>query len=470
MLTDLYQFTMMQGYLKAGKQDEVAVYDMFFRKQAGESGYAIFAGLEQLIHYINNLSFRAKDTEYLRTLDLFDDEFLNYLKDFRFTGEIFAMKEGTVVFPGEPLIRVKAPIPQAQLIETAILNIINHQTLIATKASRVVYAAGGAGVMEFGLRRAQGPDAGVYGARAAVIGGCVSTSNVLAAQSFSLTASGTHAHSWIMSFDSELEAFRAYADVYPENCLLLVDTYNTLKSGIPNAITVFNELKAKGYKPRGIRLDSGDLAYISKRARAMLDEAGFSDVIIVASSDMDEQVIRDLIAQGARIDVYGVGTKLITSENCPSLGGVYKLSAIEKDGVLCNKMKISENAWKITNPGYKKVVRLYSESNKALADLITLADEVIDESKPIEIFHPVDTWKRMSIENFKTRELMVPVFNNGEQVYESPPVSEIRDYAKSELATFWDEYKRPVLPQIYKVDLSLKLWNMRHELINKNGK
>ncbi len=466
MLTDLYQMTMIQGYLKEGKQDDIAVYDMFFRKKAGESGYAIMAGLEQVIDYIKNLSFCEEDISYLRSLGIFGDDFLSYMQSFKFSGDISAIPEGTVVFPGEPLLRVTAPLPQAQLIETAVLNIINHQTLIATKASRVVYAAKGAGVMEFGLRRAQGPDAGVLGARAAVIGGCISTSNVLAGQTYNLAVAGTQAHSWVMSFESELEAFRAYARTFPQNCLLLVDTYDTLKSGIPNAITVFNELTAQGYKPRGIRLDSGDLAYISKMARRMLDKAGFKDTIIVASSDMDENVIRDLIAQGAKIDVYGVGTKLITSENCPSLGGVYKLSAIEMKGTLQPKMKISENAWKITNPGRKKVVRLYSPEGFALADLITLEDEVIDDTQPIEIFHPQDTWKRMTIEKFTAKELLIPVFKAGKQVYYSPSVSEISEYCKRDLATLWDEYKRPVIPHIYKVDLSQKLWTLRQDMIN----
>lgn len=465
MMTDLYQLTMMYGYYKYNKTEE-AVFDVFFRRTGFSTSYAVVAGLEQLISYIKNLSFSDKDIEYLRELNLFDEDFLNYLKELRFTGELYAMKEGTLAFPSEPLIRVKAPIIEAQLIETAMLNIMNHQTLIATKASRVVYAADGDGVLEFGLRRAQGPDAGIYGARAAIIGGCVATSNVMTGLLYDLPAKGTHGHSWVMSFDSELEAFRAYANIFPTGCLLLVDTYDTLKSGMPNAITVFKELREKGYEPLGIRLDSGDLAYLSKEARKMLDAEGFYNAKIFASGDLDEYLIRDLKAQGAKIDTWGVGTKLITSDPMPSLGGVYKLAAQEKDGKFVPKIKISENVDKITIPGYKKVIRIYdNKTNKALADLIMLNSEQVDESEPLEIFHPIETWKKMTITDFHTKELLQPIFVDGKQVYESPSLMDIQKYAKNEINTFWDEYKRLLRPQEYKVDLSQELYDLKHDLL-----
>lgn len=470
MLTDLYQLTMMYGYYKSGIDKKISIFDLFFRKTAGESAYAIAAGLEQVINFINNLRFEEEDIEYLRSLKLFDEAFLSYLKTFEFTGEIYAVKEGTVVFPYEPLVRVKAPIMQAQFIETALLNLINHQTLIATKASRVVYAAEGGSVLEFGLRRAQGPDAGIYGARAAIIGGCSTTSNVMTGELFGIPTKGTHAHSWVMSFDSELEAFRAYADVFPDNCLLLVDTYDTLQSGVPNAIKVFEELKAKGYKPIGIRLDSGDLAYLSKKARVLLDDAGFTDAKIFASSDIDEWLIRDLKLQGAKIDVWGVGTKLITSEGCPALGGVYKLAAEIENEKLTPKIKVSDNVEKITNPGYKKVKRLYDKStDKAIADLIMLNDEEIDESKPLVIFHPVDTWKRMRLKNYYAKDLLVPIFVDGKQVYESPTLLDIQEYSRNDLATFWDELKRLKNPHEYKVDLSEKLYLLKKDLLEQRA-
>ena len=423
-------------------------------------------GLDQVIDLINNLHFSDDDIDYLRSLDLFDEDFLAYLSEFRFTGEIYAVPEGTVVFPMEPLIRVKAKLAEAQLIETAMLNIINHQTLIATKASRVCYAAKGGPVLEFGLRRAQGPDAGIYGARAAVIGGCASTSNVLAGQMFGVALSGTHAHSWVMSFPKEIDAFRAYADIYPDACLLLVDTYDTLRSGVPNAIEVFKELRANGHEPLGIRLDSGDLAYLSKMARTMLDEAGFPNAKICVSGDLDELIMNDLLGQGAKIDSWGVGTKLITSENCPALGGVYKMSAVEVDGKVEPRIKLSDNQVKITNPGYKKIVRLYDrDCGKAIADLIMLDEETIDENEPLTIFDPNMTWRRMTVTNFKVRELLVPIFENGMQVYESPSVLEIRDYCRKDLDTFWDEYKRFSMPHIYKVDLSDGLYALKQEMI-----
>ena len=467
MMTDLYQLTMMYGYYKENKMNQTVVFDMFFRKPDGmESSYAIAAGLEQVVEYIENLHFSDEDIDFLRSLKLFDEGFFDLLKNFKFTGDIYAMPEGTPVFPKEPILRVKAPIFQAQLIETAVLNIINHQTLIATKASRVVHAANGDSVMEFGLRRAQGPDAGIYGARAAIIGGCTSTSNVLTAQMFGTAASGTHAHSWVMSFDTELEAFRAYAKCFPDNCLLLVDTYDTLKSGVPNAIKVFNELRAQGKEPIGIRLDSGDLAYLSKTERKMLDAAGFPNTKIVASNDLDEDTIWHLKAQGAKIDLWGVGTALITSKGCPALGGVYKLSAEEIDGKLVPKIKISENPEKMTNPGYKKVVRLYEKStDKAIADLIMLDEETIDETKPLEIFHPIETWKRMTLTDFYSKELLQPVFVNGKKVFKEIPLKEISAYSKNELSKFWDEYTRIIKPSEYKVDLSQKLYDMKAELL-----
>lgn len=470
MMTDLYQLTMMNGYFKNNMKDNVAVFDVFFRPLLNKSVYAVMAGLEQALEYIENLHFEKEDIEYLRSLNLFGEDFLEYLKDFRFTGEIYAVEEGTPVFPREPLIRVKAPIMEAQLIETALLNIINHQTLIATKASKVVTAAEGAVVLEFGLRRAQGPDAGIYGARAAVIGGCKGTSNVLTGQLFDVSVGGTHAHSWVMSFPSEIEAFRAYANLYPDACLLLVDTYNTLKSGVPNAIEVFKELRAKGHEPLGIRLDSGDLAYLSKRARKMLDEAGFENAKIFASGDLDENVIWDLKMQGARIDTYGVGTRLITSEDMPALGGVYKLAAEIVDGKMIPKIKISENAVKITNPGYKQIYRLYSkEDNKAMADLICLDEEVIDETQPLTIFDPVDTWKKMTLTNFYARPLLKPMFVDGKRVYNSPTLKEIQKYHFEQMETLWDEYKRLTRPHVYKVDLSDKLYQLKHELLQKAG-
>lgn len=468
MLTDLYQLTMMYGYQKCGMEKKVSVFDLFYRKAACDSAYAIAAGLEQVIDFVNNLHFSEEDIAYLRSLSLFDEAFLQHLKNFEFTGEIYAVKEGTVIFPYEPIIRVKAPIMEAQLIETALLNLVNHQTLIATKASRVCYAAEGSSVLEFGLRRAQGPDAGIYGARAAIIGGCTSTSNVLTGELFGIPAKGTHAHSWVMSFPNEIDAFRAYADIFPDTCMLLVDTYDTLKSGVPNAIKVFEELRAKGYEPVGIRLDSGDLAYLSKKARIMLDNAGFHDAKIFASSDIDEWLIRDMKLQGAKIDVWGVGTKLITGDGCPALGGVYKLSAEIENGHVIPKIKVSDNVEKITNPGYKKITRLYDNtSNKAVADLIMLDEEVIDENQPLVIFHPVDTWKRMRLTDYHTKELLIPVFIGGKQVYHSPALMEIQQYAKDDLATFWDETKRLINPQEYKVDLSYKLYDLKKSLLEQ---
>ncbi|MGI5883978.1 MAG: nicotinate phosphoribosyltransferase [Candidatus Spyradocola sp.] len=467
MLTDLYQMTMMNGYIKAGITDRVAVFDLFYRKNPGNAAFAVAAGLEQVIDYIENLHFDADDIQYLRSLNLFDERFFDYIRDFHFTGEIYAVPEGTVVFPYEPLIRVKAPIFEAQLIETAMLNIVNHQTLIASKAARVCQAAQGDLVMEFGLRRAQGPDAGLYGARAALIAGCGSTSNVLAGKMFDVPVAGTHAHSWVMSFPDELTAFRAYADAYPDACLLLVDTYDTLGSGMPNAIRVFHELREKGHEPLGVRLDSGDLAYLSRQARRMLDEAGFPNAKICASGDLDEDVIWDLKQQGACIDSWGVGTRMITSDGCPALGGVYKMSAEIVNGKVVPKIKISENPSKVTNPGIKKVKRIYNREGMAMADLILLEDEQIDPSKPLTIFHPVDTWKQQTYTEYTLRDLLVPVFVDGKCVYERPTLKQIQAYCKNEISTLWEQYRRRLNPHVYKVDLSYELYVLRHKLLNQ---
>ncbi len=474
LLTDLYELTMMNGYYDI-KNDERVVFDVFYRKNPSCGGYAIVAGLEQVIDYIKNLHFDSDDIEYLRELDLFDDNFLKYLENFKFTGNIYAIKEGTVVFPMEPLLKVEAPIIEAQLIETAILNIINHQSLIATKASRVCEAAKGDGVMEFGLRRAQGPDAGVYGARAAMIGGCVATSNVLCGKKFDVPVAGTHAHSWIMSFPSEYEAFRKYAELFPNNATLLVDTYDTLKSGVPNAIRVFKELKQEGKMPKkfGIRLDSGDLAYLSKNARIMLDEAGFNDATICASNDLDEYLIDDLKKQGAKIDLWGVGTSLITSKDCPSFGGVYKLAAIKKSGVVIPKIKLSEESVKITNPGDKQVFRFYDKkTGKIRGDIIGFINEKYNEDDTTTMFDPVNTWKRKELEKgtYTVRELLEPVFINGECVYESESVMQLRDYCTKEKETLSDENKRFFNPHPVHVDLSYSLWKEKNRLIEEEKK
>ena len=471
LLTDLYELTMMQGYFE-NHTNETVVFDVFYRTNPSGGAYAITAGLEQVIDYINDLHFDTDDIEYLRSTGFFREEFLNYLSGFRFSGDIYAIPEGTVVFPKEPLLKVVAPIMEAQLIETAILNIINHQSLIATKASRVVYAAGG-GVMEFGLRRAQGPDAGTYGARAAVIAGCVGTSNVLAGKMFNIPVKGTHAHSWIMSFKTELEAFRTYARLYPDNCLLLVDTYETLKSGVPHAIQVFTEMRDAGLpKPKlyGIRLDSGDLAYLSKKARKMLDDAGFTDAVISASSDLDEYLIESLKSQGAQITSWGVGTNLITSKDCPAFGGVYKLAAVQDaDGTFIPKIKVSENIEKVTEPGNKVIFRLYDkETGKIRGDLIALEGEIYDPKDDLMIFDPIATWKRTYLDGgtYTVRQLLVPVFSKGQCVYTSPSVMEIREYCKKELDTLWDESRRLANPQTVYVDLSRPLWELKNHLLD----
>ena len=473
MLTDLYELTMMQGYYEKG-QNEKVIFDVFFRQNPCNNGYSVCAGLDQVIDYIKNLSFSYEDIDYLRGLGIFKEDFLSYLAGFHFSGDIYAIPEGSVVFPKEPLVKVIAPIMEAQLVETAILNIINHQSLIATKASRVDYAAGG-GVMEFGLRRAQGPDAGTLGARAAVIGGCTGTSNVLAGELYGIPVQGTHAHSWIMSYGDELTAFRKYAELYPNNTTLLVDTYDTLRSGVPNAIRVFEELSEQNRMPKkyGIRLDSGDLAYLSKKARKMLDDAGFPDAEICASSDLDEYLIDSLLSQGACIDSWGVGTNLITSKNTPAFGGVYKLAAVEIDGEMIPKIKLSENPAKITNPGNKTVYRIYDkESGKIRADYITLADETFDESKDLLLFDPNATWKKTRLEGgtYTMKEILVPIFKNGQCVYDSPSVMEIQKHCKEQLETMWEESRRLVNPQEVFVDLSDKLYEMKKELLNEVGR
>ena len=458
LLTDFYELTMMQGYFKSQNNEKV-VFDAFYRKNPCDGGYAIAAGLDQVIDYIKNLRFSKEDVEYLRGLKVFDEDFLEYLESFHFTGDIYAIPEGTVVFPREPLIKVVAPIMEAQLVETAILTILNHQSLIATKAARVVYAAKGDGIMEFGLRRAQGPDAGVYGARAAVIGGCVGTSNVLCGQLFDVPVKGTHAHSWIMSFPDEYTAFKTYADLYP------------------NAIRVFREMREAGspLKNYGIRLDSGDLAYMSKQARKLLDAAGFEDAYISASSDLDEYLIDSLKTQGAKISSWGVGTNLITSKDCPAFGGVYKLAAVQdaETGEFIPKIKLSENTEKITNPGNKTIYRIYDrQTGKIRADLICLADETFDEKKDMIIFDPLETWKKTKIHanTYTLRELLVPVFKGGECVYTSPSVMEIRDICTKEKDTLWDETKRLVNPHEVYVDLSDKLYKIKSELLEKMGR
>ena len=473
LLTDFYELTMMQGYFKTQNTEKV-VFDAFYRKNPCDGGYAIAAGLDQVIDYIKNLRFSKEDIAYLRSLNTFDEDFLNYLADFRFSGDIYAIPEGTVVFPREPLVKVVAPIMEAQLVETAILTIINHQSLIATKASRVVCAAKGDGIMEFGLRRAQGPDAGVYGARAAMIGGCIGTSNVLAGQLFDVPVKGTHAHSWIMSFPDEYTAFKTYANMYPDACCLLVDTYDTLKSGVPNAIRVFEEMRNAGIplKNYGIRLDSGDLAYMSKQARKLLDAAGFDDAYISASSDLDEYLIESLKAQGCKITSWGVGTNLITSKDNPAFGGVYKLAAV-KDADSTNftpKIKLSENTEKVTNPGNKTVYRIYSKSTgKIKADLICLADEVFDPEETMIIFDPADTWKKTKVlgGTYELRELLVPVIREGKRVYTSPEVMDLREYCQKEQNTLWDESRRLVNPQKVYVDLSQKLYDLKKNLLEE---
>lgn len=471
LLTDFYELTMMQGYLKSGKHKEKVIFDMFYRKNPCGNGFAICCGLEQVVEYIRNLNFSEEDIDYLRSLGTFDEDFIEYLRGFHFTGDIYAIPEGTVVFPKEPLIKVIAPVIEAQLVETAILNLVNHQSLIATKAYRVVHAAQGDGVMEFGLRRAQGPDAGIYGARAAVIAGCIGTSNVYAGQKFRVPVLGTHAHSWIMSFPTELEAFKAYARLYPNNCILLVDTYDTLKSGVKNAILCYDAMKEEGItlKRFGIRLDSGDLAYLSKKARKMLDEAGYPEAIISASNDLDENLIASLKAQGACITSWGVGTNLITSESQPSFGGVYKLAATySDDGKWVPKIKLSENSEKITNPGNKQIYRIIEkDSGKVFADYIALEEERFSEAEDLVLFDPIDTWKKSTLKggSYEMRPLLVPIFLGGKLVYNCPSVEEIKAHCKKEKDSLWEECRRLTNPHAVHVDLSDKLYEMKKGLL-----
>ena len=471
LLTDLYEMTMMQGYFKTNNRD-VVVFDAFYRSNPCGNGYAICAGLEQVIDYIKNLHFSEEDIAYLRSLHIFEEDFLDYLKDFQFSGDIYAIPEGTVIFPREPLVKVVAPIMEAQLIETAILNIINHQSLIATKAARVCYAAKGDGVMEFGLRRAQGPDSGIYGARAAIIGGCRGTSNVLAGQLFDVPVLGTHAHSWIMSFPDEYTAFSNYAKMYPSACILLVDTYDTLKSGIPNAIRVFTEMRDAGIPLTyyGIRMDSGDLAYLSKKARRMLDDAGFPDAVISASNDLDEYLIQSLKFQGAMITSWGVGTNLITAKDNPAFGGVYKLAAIQKeDGTFLPKIKLSENTEKVTNPGNKIIYRIYdNDTGKIRADYICLEGETFNTEEDLVLFDPNEPWKKTKLAggSYTMRELLVPIFKGGKCVYDSPSVMDIQAVCNREKETIWNETKRFVNPAKIYVDLSDKLYAMKRELLS----
>ena len=464
LLTDLYQLTMGQGYFNEGKHEQRAVFDVFFRPNRLIT-YSVAAGMEQAAEYLENLHFSEEDISYLRSLGIFSEEYLVYLSRLRFTGDVRAVREGEIVFPYEPIFTVSAPMVEAQLAETAVLTFINHQTLIASKAAKICAAAGG-GVMEFGLRRAQGADAGIYGARAAIIGGCVGTSNVYAGKLFRVPVSGTMAHSWVMNFPSELEAFRAYARSFPDGCLLLVDTYDTIRSGIPHAIQVFRELRASGHEPVGIRLDSGDLAYLSKKAREMLDEAGFENALICASGDLDEVLIRSLKEQGARIDTWGVGTKLITSADMPALGWVYKLAAVYEGGKEIPKIKLSDTTEKITNPGVKEVLRFYdAATGKAIADYITRAGEKVDADKPLTLFHPVETWKRMTIRNFTVRSLREDLIKGGRRVAPARPLREIAAYRKAEMENFWEEYLRQDMPHIYKVDLSDELYRLKQELV-----
>lgn len=471
MLCDFYQLTMGNGYYKSENAEKTAYFDMFFRRVPDGGGYAIAAGLQQVVEYINGLHFSDEDIEFLRRKGVFDEGFLEYLRNFRFMGDIWAVPEGTPVFPNEPLLTVRAPAIQAQLIETMVLLLINHQSLIATKASRIVRAADGRAVSEFGSRRAHGTSGALLGARAAYIGGCTGTACVMADELYNVPATGTMAHSWVQMFDSELEAFEEYCRVYPHSTTLLVDTYNVLKSGVPNAIKAFDSvLKPLGARPCGIRIDSGDIAYLSAEARKMLDAAGYPDCKIVASNSLDEYIISDLLKQGAKIDLFGVGERLITARSEPVFGGVYKLAATEENGVITPKIKISENVAKITNPHYKKLYRLYDrQSGKAIADQLCVYDETIDDTKPLMIFDPDFTWKKKRVEDFIAEELQVPVFLGGKQVYELPDIEVIKSRCRAGLDTLWDEIKRFENPHEYYVDLSERLWKIKNGLLDGKG-
>lgn len=472
MLTDFYELTMANGYFREGMGDKIAYFDMFFRQVPDGAGFAVMAGVEQLVEYMKNLKFEPEDIEFLRSKNIFDEGFLKYLENFKFSCDVWAVPEGTPIFPNEPIVTVRGPLIQAQFLETMVLLTVNHQSLIATKSNRIVRAAGDIPVMEFGSRRAQGYDGAIYGARAAYIGGVCGTACTISDKMFSVPALGTMAHSWVQSFDSEYDAFVAYAESYPDNCVLLIDTYNVLKSGLPNAIRVFNEvLKPKGIKKCGIRIDSGDITYLTKKCRKILDESGWESASIVISNSLDEYIIRDILRQGAAIDSFGVGERLITSKSEPVFGGVYKLVAIEDDGKIVPKIKISENVAKITTPYFKKVYRLFSkETGMALADVLTTYDEKINDDEPYEIFDPGNTWKRKTISNFETRELLVPIFKSGECVYDLPPLGEIKEYCKAETDKIWDEVKRFENPHEYYVDMSQKLWDIRYKMLSENSK
>ena len=465
MLTDFYELTMANGYFETGMADDIAYFDMFFRRVPDGGGYAIMAGVEQMIEYLKNLEFTDEDIDYLRSKNIFCEEFLQYLRDFHFECDVWAIPEGTPIFPHEPIVTVRGPVMQAQFVETMILLTINHQSLIATKANRIVRAAKGRSVMEFGTRRAHGAEAAIFGARAAYIGGCAGTACAIADRDHGISALGTMAHSWVQMYPDEYSAFKKYAEIYPENCTLLVDTYNVLKSGVPAAIKVFKEMKPK---KMGIRIDSGDVAYLTKKARKMLDDAGLQECQIVVSNSLDEYIIRDVILEGACIDSFGVGERLITAKSEPVFGGVYKLVALETDGKLIPKIKISENIEKITNPGFKHLFRLYDKkTGKARGDVITVADETVPELEEYEIFDPNAIWKRTKIKDYYVRNLRVQLFDKGKCVYESPSVDEIRDYCKAQVDTLWDETLRFENPQTYYVDLSQKLWDVKNELLSE---
>lgn len=465
MLTDFYELTMANGYFETGMADDIAYFDMFFRRVPDGGGYAIMAGVEQMIDYLKNLKFTDEDIDYLRSKNLFCEDFLKYLSNFKFECDVWAIPEGTPIFPHEPIVTVRGPVMQAQFVETMILLTINHQSLIATKANRIVRAAKGRGVMEFGTRRAHGAEAAIFGARAAYIGGCVGTACAIADRDHGITALGTMAHSWVQMYPDEYSAFKKYAEIYPDNCTLLVDTYNVLKSGVPAAIKVFKEMKPK---KMGIRIDSGDVAYLTKKARKMLDDAGLPECHIVVSNSLDEYIIRDVILEGACIDSFGVGERLITAKSEPVFGGVYKLVALETDGKLIPKIKISENVEKITNPGFKHLFRLYDKkTGKARGDVITVADESIPELDEYEIFDPNAIWKRTKIRDYYVRNLRVQLFDKGKCIYESPSVDEIRDYCKAQVDTLWDETLRFENPQTYYVDLSQRLWDIKNQLLSE---
>lgn len=470
MLVDFYELTMANGYFKNGIENKIAYFDMYFRRVPDGGGYCIMAGVEQLIEYLSNLHFSEDDIAYLKSKEIFCDKFLEFLINFEFTCDVWAIPEGNPVFPNEPLVIVRGPVIQAQFVETMILLTINHQTLIATKANRICRAAGDKTVMEFGSRRAQGYDGAIYGARAAAIGGCHSTACTIADQMFDIPAIGTMAHSWIQLFGDEYEAFKAWAVAYPDNCTLLIDTYNVLKSGVPNAIRVFDEvLKPLGKRPKGIRIDSGDITYLSKKCRKMLDDAGYPDCKIIVSNSLDEFIIRDVLSQGASIDAFGVGERLITARSEPVFGGVYKLVAVEdEEGNIIPRIKISENEEKITNPGFKRLIRIFDNTtHTALADLILLNDEKIDTDKPLEIFNPIHVWKRKTLTNYYVKDLLVKIFENGKVCYTNPSVMEIRDYAKKECEKLWPEILRFENPHTYYVDLSNGLWNLKHNLLHR---